>query len=136
MYLTRKYELETVSLRLRLETGVAMYLARKYELGTVSLRLRLRRRDSYFTWSSTEPRELSLAVCRTKAVPSFLGVSGVLSEFGMNTCSVGLFVRVDVLQNFVFLCCENKPCCLLVCHYSLFSQARIERKSKMVSSGE
>ena len=54
----------------------------------------------------------------------------------MNACSVRLFVRVDVLKTLFFLCCENKPCCLLVCHYSLFSQARIERKSKMVSSGE
>ena len=35
MYLAQKYELGTVSLRLRLETGVAMYLARKYELGTI-----------------------------------------------------------------------------------------------------
>ena len=133
MYLARKYELGTMPLRLRLETGVAMYLARKYELGTVSLRLRLEtgvamylarkyelhwrqcpyvsdwRRDSYFTWSSTEPRELSFAVCRTKTVPSFLGVSGVLSEVGMNACYVGLFVRVDVLQNFVFYAVRISP---------------------------
>ena len=66
------------------------------------------RRDSYFTWSPAEPRE-SLAVCTTKAVPSSLGVLGVLSEVGMNTCSVRLFVRVEVLQNFVFYAVKISP---------------------------
>ena len=66
------------------------------------------RRDRYFTCSSTEPHE-SLAVCKTKAVPSFLGVSGVLSEVGMNACSVRLFVGVDVLQNFVFYAVRISP---------------------------
>ena len=45
----------------------------------------------------------ALPFCRTKAVPSFLGVSGVLSEVGMHTCSVGLFVRVDVLKTLFFM---------------------------------
>ena len=51
----------------------------------------------------------ALPFCRTKAVPSFLGVSGVLSEVGMNACFVGLFVRVDVLQNFVFYAVRISP---------------------------
>ena len=87
-----------------------MYLARKYELHWRKCPyVSDWRRDSYFTWSSTEPRELSFAVCRTKTVPSFLGVSGVLSEVGMNACYVGLFVRVDVLQNFVFYAVRISP---------------------------
>ena len=44
----------------------------------------------------------ALPFCRTKAVPSLLGVSGVLSEVGMNACSVRLFVRVDVLKTLFF----------------------------------
>ena len=51
----------------------------------------------------------ALPFCRTKAVPSLLGVSGVLSEVGMSTCSVGLFVRVYVLQNFVFYAVRISP---------------------------
>ena len=51
----------------------------------------------------------ALPFCKTKAVPSFLGVSGVLSEVGMSTCSVGLFVRVYVLQNFVFYAVRISP---------------------------
>ena len=34
---------------------------------------------------------------------SSLGVLGVLSEVGMHTCSVGLFVRVDVLKTLFFI---------------------------------
>ena len=45
----------------------------------------------------------ALPFCRTKAVPSLLGVSGVLSEVGMNACSVRLFVRVDVLKTLFFM---------------------------------
>ena len=51
----------------------------------------------------------ALPFARQKAVPSFLGVSGVLSEVGMSTCSVGLFVRVYVLQNFVFYAVRISP---------------------------
>ena len=51
----------------------------------------------------------ALPFCRTKAVPSLLGVSGVLSEVGMNACFVGLFVGVDVLQNFVFYAVRISP---------------------------
>lgn len=86
---------------------VAMCLAPKYELRTLFY-VSDWRRDSYFTWSPAEPRE-SLAVCTTKAVPSSLGVLGVLSEVGMNTCSVRLFVRVEVLQNFVFYAVRISP---------------------------
>ena len=51
----------------------------------------------------------ALPFCRTKAVPSLLGVSGVLSEVGMSTCSVGLFVPVYVLHNFVFYAVRISP---------------------------
>jgi len=56
---------------------VSMYLARKYQLGTLFY-VYHRRRDCHFTWSS-EPRQ-GVAICKAKAVPSFLTYFKTLSN--------------------------------------------------------
>ena len=81
--------------------------------------MKVRIGDSVFTSPTGDGKAISrvhrpnhtkaLPFARQKAVPSFLGVSGVLSEVGMHTCFVGLFVGVDVLQNFVFYAVRISP---------------------------
>ena len=119
----------------KLFVWVAMYVAPKYELVTLFLCLQLETGQVFYVFIDRTTRK----PCPFAGQRQYLHYS-VFQEcsrrLGWTPALLGYLCVLMSWKLCFFLCCENKPCCLLVCHYSLFSQARIERKSKMVSSGE
>ena len=118
----------------KLFVWVAMYVAPKYELGTLFLRLWLETGQLFYMVIDRTTR----TPCRLQDKCSTFFSRSFRSSLGGWDEDLLCWVICACWcpENFVFLCWEKKPCCLLVCHYSLFSQARIVRESKMVSSGE
>ena len=105
---------------------VAVYLAPKYELVTLFLRLQLETGQVFYVLIDRTTRK----PCRLQDKGStFISRCFRSSLGGWDEHLLCWVVCACLcLAKLCFLCCENKPCCLLVCHYSLFSQARIERK--------
>ena len=113
---------------------VAVYLASKYELVTLFLCLQLETGQVFYVVIDRTTRK----PCPFAGQRQYLHFS-VFQEFSRRLgCTPALLGYLCVLMSckLCLLCCKNKPCCFVVCHYSLLSQARVERKSKMVSSGE
>ena len=118
----------------KLFVWVAMYLAPKYELVTLFLCLQLETGQVFYVLIDRTTRK----PCRLQDKRQYLHFP-VFQEFsrklGWTPALLG-YLCVLMSWKLCFLCCKNKPCCFVVCHYSLLSQARVERKSKMVFSGE